>query len=177
MSLLDKLLGRKPEMDPCITDTDIRGIFHNYEPRTFTSKAYIKELYEMLCSVSSYNSDKYKVSTDHSHRSSYNLIFYAKKEKIKIEISYSIKSYMTPLYEVQYVTFKDELIYSDGRWLCGGIIESEIYKILDEFKQEIEEFKERDRQLQNKKYEKYKIEQKKRCEKINKEFLELKRSK
>jgi hypothetical protein len=173
MSLFDKLFGKKSEIEPCITETESHGVFHNYE----LNKKYVKEIFDMLRSVSSYNSDKYEVSTDHSHMNSYILIFYAVIEKIKIEISYSRESHMTPVYEIESIKFKNELIFTDNMWLCEGPIQQGIYDILEEFKLLIEKEKERDRQLQNEKYEKYKLEQKKRCEQINREFLELKRSK
>jgi hypothetical protein len=151
--------------------------FFDRKLKTFDNQEYNKEIFDMMCSPPVYKSDKYEVSFKETNPLGvrlYTINFEAFKEKIKIEILRS-PACNKLMYIICFVKFKDELIFYNQRWSCSGHIEQRVYDILNDFSNELEEFKEKQRIIENEKYEKYKLEQKKRCERINKEFLELKR--
>jgi hypothetical protein len=177
MSFFDRLFGKKPKQQVIEVD-NIQEIFHNYEPRTFTNKEYVKEIFDMLYSLPVYKSDKYEVSFTERNQFgiySYNITFDALIDKIKIKISYFKGQSGMSRYTIDSVKFKDELIFFDHRWICDGPIKQGVYDILNDFSKELNESKEKQYIIENEIHEKYKLEQKKRCERINKEFLELKR--
>jgi hypothetical protein len=185
MSVIDIIFGKsKVEPKPIVKVDNSNEICEYYEPKTFTCKEYVENLYKMMMPLCNFTSDDYKLSYKFGGHGRYDtsfIEFEAINKKIKIKLVDKIEEIVREccsgterVYSIESIKFKDELIYYDGIWLCHGAIEQGVYDILNDFTQLIEKIKEIQTEKENEKYRLNRLEQKKRCEQINKEFLELK---